>query len=263
VTDLDGTLLRDDKTVGGRDIAALERLEGLGVCRAAATGRSLFSFLKLLSAMAMGPGLGVRLPLDYVIFSTGAGIMDYPGCRLDYMVHRPVPETREFLFRHQGGDNPDFFRRITMYRDFGTPLDGLDLSAFGRATEVLAIVPPAKGTAVIDRVREGLPDLNVIRATSPLDHASTWIEVFPATASKSRAAAWLAARLGLGAAAVVSVGNDYNDTDLLEWSGAGLVVGNAPAVLRARFKAVGSNNDCGVADAVDRCFPSPATLQAL
>ncbi|MFH1154813.1 MAG: HAD family hydrolase [Pseudomonadota bacterium] len=272
ITDLDGTLLRDDKTIGDRDSAALERLGNLGICRAAATGRSLYSFLGLMENLKKSRP-GWDLPLDYVIFSTGAGIMDYPACSLlktfslnpgevvraaacfeeqglDYMVHRPVPDTREFMYRYQGGDNPDFLARISLYKAFGSSLDGRDLSGFGPATELLAILPPAVDTSVVGLIRSRLDGLNVIRATSPLDHVSTWVEVFPATVSKSRAAAWLAGRIGVDPLTVMSVGNDYNDVDLLEWSGRGLVVANAPGDLRCRFVTVGSNNECGMADAI-------------
>ena len=67
-----------------------------------------------------------------------------------------------------------------------------------------------------DQVASLLPDLTVIRTTSPLDHRSTWIEVFPREVSKSQAAAWLAARHGIRRGDVCAVGNDYNDRDLLE-----------------------------------------------
>ena len=42
VTDLDGTLLRSDRTFAADDLAALRRLGECGVVRVVATGRSLF-----------------------------------------------------------------------------------------------------------------------------------------------------------------------------------------------------------------------------
>jgi hydroxymethylpyrimidine pyrophosphatase-like HAD family hydrolase len=49
-----------------------------------------------------------------------------------------------------------------------------------------------------------------------------------------------------------SLGNDYNDLDLLEWSGNSYVVENAPQDLRMRFSMVASHNQCGVAEAIER-----------
>jgi hydroxymethylpyrimidine pyrophosphatase-like HAD family hydrolase len=49
-----------------------------------------------------------------------------------------------------------------------------------------------------------------------------------------------------------SLGNDYNDLDLLEWSGNSYVVENAPQDIRMRFSMVASHNQCGVAEAIER-----------
>ncbi|MBW2583573.1 MAG: HAD hydrolase family protein [Deltaproteobacteria bacterium] len=51
---------------------------------------------------------------------------------------------------------------------------------------------------------------------------------------------------------IVSVGNDYNDIDLLEWTPSSYVVNNAPSDLKNRFTCVASNNNGGVAEAARR-----------
>ena len=48
---------------------------------------------------------------------------------------------------------------------------------------------------------------------------------------------------------MISVGNDYNDEDLLSWSGQAYVVNNAPDSLKRKFKSVLSNNNSGVTHA--------------
>jgi hydroxymethylpyrimidine pyrophosphatase-like HAD family hydrolase len=50
----------------------------------------------------------------------------------------------------------------------------------------------------------------------------------------------------------LSVGNDFNDLDLLEWAHSPFVMANAPAELRQRFATVASNDHCGVAEAAER-----------
>ncbi len=121
---------------------------------------------------------------------------------------------------------------------------------FGEATEILAIVPPSRGHETADMVQRTLRDFSVIKATSPLDGKSIWIEVFNPLVSKSQAASWLAGKLMVMQKNVVSVGNDYNDLDLLGWSGRGFVVGNAPDDVQKGFEAVASNNQCGVAEVI-------------
>lgn len=269
ITDLDGTLLRSDRTFAATDLAALRRLGDIGIVRVVATGRSIFSFESVRPA---------GLPVDYVIFSSGAGIAAHPDGRivrrasleadeirqavdvlrslhLDFMVQRGIPDTHVFGYVKGLGANPDFEARISLYRRFAFPLDE-DIDRFGPATQLVAIVPPAQARAALAAVHLRLKGLSIIRTTSPLDGRSTWIELFPAGISKGRAAEWLASELGLTRVRCLSVGNDFNDLDLLEWAQTRFVTANAPAELRERFPTVASNDGGGVAEAIERWMGS-------
>ncbi len=270
ITDFDRTLLKNDKTIGEKDIKALETLGRKGIFRAIATGRSLYSFKRIMNELGFSGG-DLLFPVDYIIFSTGAGIIQYKdgtiikktslkshetahiadyfeNQKLDYMVHEPVPHTENFVFKSHGDANPDFFERIQLYNKFCSPLNGN--GDFGRATEVLSIIPVKKALDIDKKIKKALYAFSVIKATSPLDHESVWIEVFPPSVSKSKAGSWLAQKLEVSRDNVVSIGNDYNDMDLLEWSGKGFVVDNAPDDLKLKFEKVPSNNKNGVAHAV-------------
>jgi hydroxymethylpyrimidine pyrophosphatase-like HAD family hydrolase len=153
-------------------------------------------------------------------------------------------------FRSNPG-NADFERRLQLYRQFAVPLNEVT-DGFGPATQLLAVVPAKDSHAVLEKVRSELPDYSVIRTTSPLDGKATWIEIFPSAVSKSRTSAWLAEELKIDKRDIVSVGNDYNDLDLLEWTASSYVVDNAPADLKNRFVGVASHNDGGVAEAAGR-----------
>jgi len=266
VTDLDGTLLGPGGTLAPGDLEALASLSRRGISTAIATGRSLYSFMH-------SPAAG--LPVDYVIFSTGAGVISMPdgkllyrlnlssmlvaqaldflhGTPFDFMLHRPVPDNHHYLYRRANPDNADFESRIARYREFGQALDAVNGSGFGEAAQFLAVVPPGRADAALSRIRGGLPGLSIVHSTSPLDHASTWIECFHPGVSKGRTAAWLAAELGVDRAHTLAIGNDYNDLDLLEWAARAFVVANAPDGLRDRFQQIGSENGGGVAGAVGR-----------
>jgi Cof subfamily protein (haloacid dehalogenase superfamily) len=270
VCDFDGTLLRSDRSFSTADLDVLKRLGELGIIRVIATGRSIYS----LNTVDIS-----ELPVDFIIFSSGAGIIRHPGGRiirkvsleshevnraikilqanhLDFMVHQPIPDNHAFSYFESTSDNADFKRRIALYCQFAKPLDETT-DGFGPATQLLAIVPPAENLTVLEIIREKLPDFNVIQTTSPLDAQSTWIEIFPATVSKSLAAAWLNRGLGLNSAQTLSIGNDYNDLDLLEWAGTSFVVQNAPHDLKERFPVVASHNESGVSEAVERWLASP------
>jgi len=331
VTDLDGTLFTDEKMIHGKDLAALESLGRDGITRVFATGRSLYSFQKAIQAMGFS-SICNNMPVDYVIFSTGAGIMEctqgeiikkeslgtgdvrvisgyFDALGLDYMIHRPVPDTQYFIYKtgclsrdgqngqeSQSGDkicsdvngifdhgnaqgdmnahdrvrfppppraghsfdhrhgegwkNPDFHARISLYQEFCRPMNKGEGVCFGESTEILAIVPLCFGHEAAHQVQQALKAFSVIKATSPLDGNSMWIEVFPPQVSKSQSVAWLSSQLGVDRKNVISIGNDYNDLDLLEWSGQGFVVDNAPEEVKRGFEAVSSNNRCGVAEVI-------------
>ncbi|MGD8880870.1 MAG: HAD family hydrolase [Desulfobacterales bacterium] len=273
VCDFDGTLLRSDRSFSNADLAALKQLGTFGIVRVIATGRSIYS-LNTVSISA--------LPVDFIIFSSGAGVTQHPNGQiirkvsleahevsraiailqagdLDFMVHRPIPDNHVFGYFKSTPANADFKRRIDLYSQFAFPLDELS-DGFGTATQLLAILPPTGSPQVIETIRKKLPDFNVIQTTSPLDGQSIWIEIFPATVSKGLTVAWLTAEFDLDPGRTLSIGNDYNDLDLLEWAGSSFVVENAPEDLKKRFPVVASHNESGVAEAVE-CWLAAAPFK--
>ncbi len=262
VTDLDGTLLDASARLGGANRQALERLGETGSLRVIATGRSLHSAERVLDA---------DFPIDYLVFSSGAGILDWRsrallvahemqgadaegtlelllGMGLAFMVHHGVPDNHHFYFHRVDGDNPDFDRRCERYSDFAAPLRGRILDQM-QVSQFLAIEAPGSDSKY-DTLVTALEHLNVVLTTSPLDHRSRWIEIFPPAASKSQASEWLRERHAVAHHDVLAVGNDYNDRDLLEWSHHSYVVANAAASLKARYQVVASNDEQGFAEAV-------------
>jgi len=265
VCDFDGTLLRSDRSFSKADLEALRQLDAFGIVRVIATGRSIYS----LNTVSIS-----ELPVDFIIFSSGAGVTRHPGGQiirkvsleaqevsraiailraddLDFMVHRPIPDNHVFGYFESTPANADFKRRIDLYSQFAFPLDEVS-DGFGAATQLLAILPPAGSPQIIETIRKKLPDFNIIQTTSPLDGQSTWIEIFPATVSKGLTVAWLTAEYDIDPGQTLSIGNDYNDLDLLEWTASSFVVENAPDDLKDRFPVVASNNESGVAEAIQR-----------
>jgi hypothetical protein len=190
-----------------------------------------------------------EISLDPAATSRAAGTL--LDANLDFMIHMPIPDSHRFGYHAAGGDNPDFAKRIELYHNFCWPIhDHPD--TIGPATQLLAICPPPGDERLISGLRKELIDLTVIRTTSPLDGRSTWIEIFPGNVSKGQTASWLAGELGIGVERVLAVGNDFNDLDLLDWAGSAFVVENAPGALHDRYPVVASNDDCGLAEAVEK-----------
>ncbi|HDL63807.1 MAG TPA: HAD-IIB family hydrolase [Proteobacteria bacterium] len=261
-TDLDRTLLRDDRTISESDYTSMLRLGQLGIIRVIATGRSPYSVRKVIPE---------SFPIDYIIFSSGAGIYDWRSQKIirrhhlssrqvaqaieillerntDFMVHAPIPENHRFYFHGDGEDNSDFHQRIKLYRKHALPL--LLPATINKSCQIIAIFP---GTCYREylKIMDCLTGVNVIRTTSPLDHRSHWMEIVPEEVSKALAAAWLAEDLNIPRENTMGIGNDYNDEALLEWTGTSFMVANGPAELKEKFRCVSSNQENGFSEAVN------------
>ncbi len=265
VTDLDGTLFGPGARISPADLRTLHTLGARGAWRVVATGRSLYSARKVIPP---------DFPIDYLVFSSGAGVLGWGRQELlksallsaeevaaaaralreeglDFMIHRPIPDNHHFTFYATGRDNPDFRRRCEIYREYAHPGDPQAPPAEA-ACQLLAVDPDDRSARAYEALRRRLPGLKVIRATSPLDGKSTWIEIFPLSVSKALGCAWVAGRHHIEPAGVLAVGNDYNDLDLLQWAGTGFVVANAPEDLKRLFAQVPSNEADGFSAAVER-----------
>lgn len=263
LTDLDGTLLNDDRQISGKDLETLHLLKTHHILRVIATGRNLFSARKVLQP---------DTPIDYLIFSSGAGILNWQTQELiykhfipeefvnelillfieesyDFMIHKPVPDNHYFYYRKSGKSNKDFERRLSVYRPFGRELD---ISSIPKLPASQLLVITAEPDPILPKLKNELDHLNVIRTTSPLDGKTTWIEIFPKQVSKSHAAQWLLDHLGHKPQFTLAVGNDYNDHDLLLWADYSFVVANAVQELKDQYQNSTSNSNHGFSEAVEK-----------
>ncbi len=262
-TDLDRTLLRDDNTLSKGNFEALKKLKNKKIIIAVATGRNIFSAQRVLPD---------NLPIDFLIFSSGVGIINWKTKniinenhlikeevkktlkiflkhKVDFMLHEPVPENHRFQYKRINKNNTDFKRRIKLYKLFANPIKHINQ----QASQFIAILKPGSDRK-FEEIKNEINFLKVIRATSPLDHKSIWLEVFPNGVSKGHSAEWLCKRLGIEQIQTLSIGNDFNDIDLLEWTVKSYVVENSPQELKVKFEVVKSNEEDGFAEVVEKEF---------
>jgi HAD superfamily hydrolase (TIGR01484 family) len=245
-SDLDGTLLPRGGTFFPQDIETLHRLGEKGVVRAIVTGRNLH-----FAREAIPPDF----PIDYLVFSSGAGIVRWPECamlfaenlapqqteqivhtlhreRLNFMIHRTIPGEHLFYFEQNCEDCGDFTHRLNAHRNWGTPLEEADPKNLP-ASQALAFIPVNESRFL--EIKRVLPDVKVIRTSSPFGTDEIWIEIFPLHISKGAAVHWLCNRLHFDMRRTMSIGNDYNDIDLLDTTAQSFIVSSAPHELRQRY----------------------------
>ena len=79
------------------------------------------------------------------------------------------------------------------------------------------------------------------------------IDVTAPTATKGRALAWRAARLGFSREEVMAIGDNFNDLEMLDFAGLPVVMANSVDGLKQRGWAItGDNESAGVAEAIRR-----------
>lgn len=261
VTDFDGTLLGSNSKVSDRNLKTLYRLKQESICRVIATGRSVYSLDKEISP---------DFPVDYLVFSSGAGIMDWKSReiiksytlnneqvseiskvfrkhKLNFMVHNPLPDNHRFCYYLYDDAHEDFHRRCSMYGDYASQKKYY-WEHEKDASQLLAVMK--KDLELFYKVKKDLDHYRVIRTTSPIGGNSIWMEIFPKNVSKGLATKWLCHHLEIDAEKTIGIGNDYNDLELLNFTKQSFVVDNAPEELKNIYTLCSSNDEDGFADAL-------------
>lgn len=256
-TDLDGTILPHEGSFHKKDIEALTQMGQQGIVRVVATGRSLY-----YSFQALAPDF----PIDYLVFSSGAGVYDWrrkeilrtlhlnrrqvSGLQsfliqkgLGYTLHRYIPDNHCFWYKQGDVLHPDLNRFVQNRIDFATPIERLadDEDLFCQMLTILN--EPLEASHFFDQ----LQGVKVIRATSPLDGKSIWVEIFHQQASKANGIQMICDLEQVSDDGVWVLGNDYNDLDMLNhFNVHAYVVANAPDQLKRKFRVVPSVNEAGM-----------------
>ena len=264
VTDLDGTLLNSNTEISGVNTETFQKLGNGGHIRIIATGRNYYSVKKCVP---------FDFPIDYLIFSSGAGLMNWETKeilqsynltasevkqsfkiliekRLDFAILYKVPDNHKFEYIQRNDHNTDFERRNSLYGEFAIKTE-IERFKPRESCQLIAIDPGEDAVNNYNEIKEKLANLKVIRSTSPLDGKTLWIEIYSSKVSKSKGIEYISAMLGYSKKDIMVVGNDYNDLDMLRWSDNSYVVSNSTPELKKEFRVVGSNDEHGFSMAVN------------
>jgi Cof subfamily protein (haloacid dehalogenase superfamily) len=267
--DIDGTLLRTDKTLSARTRSAVDAARARGVHVVLVTGR------RYPSARRVAEDLGGDVPL---VLHNGALILDVEGGEASILRCRPLPralalETVEVGRRHgadpvvhcgQRGEGrllvhegPYSSTLLAYYLDKSHP----DVTAcvafeqaltddplqvmFGGRLDEMAGLRPALQAALGDRV-------TIERTVYPAQGVAL-LDVLERTVGKAEALAFLQQRWSVSSAQTLAIGDNWNDREMLERAGLGLVMGNADPDMHALgLPVLPTSDEDGVAVAIER-----------
>lgn len=257
ITDLDGTILPQGENISTSTLHTLEQLGAEGIIRIIATGRTLFAARKFLPD---------NFPIDYLVFSSGAGIMRWRDKKIlaahhlkpeearyiaDYLwnyninftIQQEIPDNHYFYYTDIYPRHTDYQRRVEKFQEFGTVIQQTS-EIKTAATQVILILEPIQ-IKLIEKIKTDLSRFSVIRSTSPFDHKAIWLEIYPPDINKGSTCQELLRLLNLTGRDCAGLGNDYNDVDFLDICGQAYLVQNAPERLKPHYKSVASDRNNG------------------
>ncbi|WP_431044770.1 HAD family hydrolase [Streptomyces sp. P1-3] len=261
-TDLDGTLLRSDRTISPRTRAALALAADGGARHIVVTGRPAASCRPFLTAIGYQGlavcGQGAQLydaTADRLLSSAeldrdlARSVVDRTeralgGTRLELAVVTAAPVNR-FVITPRFTDRmrPEWGRVEDPAELFAQPIEKVLLCHRELPDELVAQTAARVGGA----------DVSVTHSEKGM------VEVLPAGVTKAAGLRRAAERLGFTPSETIAFGDMPNDIPLLTWAGYGVAMGNAHPDLRAVAHEVAPRNDeDGVAVVLEQLFaPAP------
>jgi len=283
--DLDGTLLNSKGVVPDANRAAIRAAEDRGVLVTIATGRRFRD----------GRPVGIELELNAPLVTHNGALIKYAdsletvaasllptktvmevlrvgkGFGGDALVSADPHGKGTLLYDRVADDNIPFQRYIRwsemLHGDDAyeaiTHVDSLeDIIADHEVIHVSFSGTCVRMEEMIDVLKNELGETVTVLPTIYPRRDFTLIDILPSDASKGKGVEKLALLNGLQPENVMTIGDNFNDLEMLEFAGTPVVMGNAdPSLLeRAEFYTTVTNDENGVAAAIEQFILSEEIL---
>ncbi|HET6948264.1 MAG TPA: Cof-type HAD-IIB family hydrolase [bacterium] len=253
--DIDGTIVTSRREVPPGVLGAVRAAQSRGVRVLLATGRIWMSAEPYVRRVGADPPAILYnggLVYDFRANEEWRRVhLDYAHARAVLEILRAFPEVQPHVYvgdRVYAGTANELTER---YRR----KDGLPVEEVG---DLIEFLPRDPMKILIIGAR---PDLERVAAEvrahpMPINTVfseETYFEILPAGSSKGVALRFVAERLGVPLSAVIAVGDNLNDLEMIQTAGLGVAMGNAPEALKVSAGYVAPTNDEeGLADVIER-----------
>lgn len=239
VTDLDGTLLRDDKTLSGFTIDVIKKYQSEGGIFVAATARPVRAaseYMKILN-------------LDAGIFHNGAVIQEKGRKTGGYGVKNAGGLVRTILEKYPSS-NIAVEAEDILYANFDAGrlwpgAEYITCESFAQLKGKTAdkIIVEVTSLSEMEKYKALLPDELYIQLSE-----NKIGMIMNQSATKYNAISFLAERYQIRMDDIIAFGDDYNDLEMIERCGKGIAVSNALEIVKGAAREVcESNQKDGVA----------------
>lgn len=261
--DLDGTLMTSARSIAERDARALAVCVERGATIAIVTGRRFPAARPYIDALPIAPIvvansgaiikrssdgpilrrrlLPVEVALAVLEVAASAGVEpvvhdgpDAEGLLILRERARELPHVGRYV--HQTFPPPVWVPSIRLERD---PVQ------IGFASSISAI------RDLEARLGANLVNVSLARTEYPAEELAL-LDVLAAEANKAKALEFLSDYLEIPLSRSLAIGDNWNDLDMLSVAGRGVVMANADDALKEGFAVTKSNDDGGVAEAIER-----------
>jgi Cof subfamily protein (haloacid dehalogenase superfamily) len=263
--DLDGTLLNSRSEISPANRQALMAAAERGLHMVVVTGRRYHSARSIVQ----------QLPCPVTLICSNGALIGLPSGEIVHRNFLPGVVALEVLrvareYRPHAVAIFDIATRGQVTMQEGASREGPFSWYIEKAPEFLAIVPELEAAIVADPVQImfGGPPVQMAplepllrdSVAGPSVHL-TWtkyfsrnmslLDVMNRTCSKGSALRLWAERCGISASDIMAIGDNYNDREMLEFSGHPVVMGNCtPGLGQDHWRVTLSNDEDGVAAAL-------------
>ena len=267
--DLDGTLLRDDKSLSQENVDAIKEAIEQGVQVVICTGRTLPSIQYLSKQLPQGHGD------EYLILQNGAVIHQLPDLNI---VHETILTEGDRqaiydIFKEYRSEevqmvafDPDKLYLVddetanpTVVQDAKTLSTDITLAKFEEVLnlETLYKIVVFGGVEFIDDYLEKIPN-DLYEQVHIVRSLPVAIEFIPKLANKANGLNALIQQLDIKAENIMTIGDELNDYEMVKMAGLGVAMENGhPEVKRVADELTLTNNENGVAHAIRKFVTQP------
>ncbi len=250
VFDLDGTLLKSDKTISSRTLENLRRCKSAGIAIGISTSRSENNSMKFIR----------ELQPDFVISSGGALLKLHE--KYVYRAEFSPEETSNIInmIREICGDdceitvdtiNAHFWNYKSNPLKSDPSWGGSVYSDFSDFSEcALKICAEVKSAEQLQKLADECTNCDCIKFSD-----SNWCKFTKKSATKENAILRLCDVCGITTEEIIAFGDDFVDIGMLKLCGLGVAMGNAIDEVKQIADVVIGSNDCdGIAEFLEKMF---------
>ena len=270
--DIDGTLLNSAGKITSRTKSTVQAVADLGIQIVISTGRRFSTAKEKVEP----------LEIQNLSFSCHNGIIfkQFNGQVLYHRLLDPQLARSIVAFAKSIGCYPIVFESLEDYtRIFVEPftteissqpdpqtiaylqesepftifVDDLSQGLEGQIIEVICIIPSWQMADIsqtfVDRFGSSIKTI----IATVVDPSRGFFSVTNPEAGKSGPLQFIAQQIGINKSAILAIGDNYNDLEMLQYAGTGILMGNAhPDLQRMGFEPTATNDEDGLAQALEK-----------